>query len=276
MGKLYVCATPIGNLEDVSLRLLRILREADLIACEDTRQTSKLLTHYQIKNRLLSYHGHSETSREDMLLDELAQGKSVALVSDAGMPGISDPGAGLITRAIAAGYELEVIPGPSALITALTLSGFDSSGFVFEGFLARRPGKRQAQLEKLKNETRTIILYESPHRLLDTIREVEKIMGGQRLIAVARELTKKFEEVRRGPVCQIRAYFEETAPRGEFCLVISGVPEIEIPSLDEIGEEIKQLITQGINKKEALKMKARQYNLPKTQLYKQLIDQDEY
>lgn len=274
MAKLYVCATPIGNMEDVSLRLLRILQEVDLIACEDTRQTSKLLNHYKIKNRLISYHGHSESSREDKLLAELEQGKSIALVSDAGMPGISDPGAGLIGRAIEAQVEIEVIPGPSALIAALTLSGFDTSSFVFEGFLARRGGKRLSQLEQLKEEARTVILYEAPHRLLETLNDLEKVMGSKRLVAVARELTKKFEEVRRGPVSQVKAHFEETAPRGEICLVISGAPQTEIPSLDEIVEEIRDLLNQGMNKKEALKLKARQYNIPKTQIYKHLVDQD--
>ncbi|HWP98218.1 MAG TPA: 16S rRNA (cytidine(1402)-2'-O)-methyltransferase [Syntrophomonadaceae bacterium] len=274
MAKLYVCATPIGNLEDVSLRLLRIFREVDLIACEDTRHTSKLLNHYQIKNRLISYHGHSEGSREDKLLDALEQGKSIALVSDAGMPGISDPGAGLIGRAIEAHLEIEVVPGPSALIAALALSGFDSSSFVFEGFLARRGGKRLAQLENLKEESRTIILYEAPHRLLDTLSDIEKVMGGERQVAVARELTKKFEEVRRGTVSQVKAHFEETAPRGEICLVISGAGQKEIPSLDEVVEEIRDMVNQGMNKKEALKLKARQYNIPKTQLYKHLVDQE--
>jgi conserved hypothetical protein TIGR00096 len=171
MGKLYICATPIGNLEDVSLRLLRILKEAELIACEDTRHTGILLKHYEIRNRLISYHANSQDKRENHLIELLKQGKSVALVSDAGMPGVSDPGQNLIRRAIEEGIDIEVVPGPSALTAALALSGFDSSRFVFEGFLSRREGKRKAHLEELKAEQRTIIIYEAPHRLRETLQK---------------------------------------------------------------------------------------------------------
>lgn len=275
MGKLYICATPIGNLEDASFRLIRILKEVDLIACEDTRHTSILLKHYDVKNRLISYHANSPRSREDFLMDQLRQGKTLALVSDAGTPGVSDPGMGLVRQAIEEGVDLEVIPGPSALTAALALSGFDTASFVFEGFLSRREGKRRAQLEELRNSHRTVIIYEAPHRLLDTLSDVEAVMGADRKIAVAREISKKFEEVQRGTVAEIRNHFATHAPRGEICLVISKQAELVKPDVEEILLEIEDLIKQGINKKEALKLKARQYQLPKAYLYKSLIDKSE-
>ncbi len=276
VGKLYICATPIGNLEDASMRLLRILREADLIACEDTRQTSKLLNHYKIKNRLVSYHAHSQSEREDELMRHLEAGHSLALVSDAGMPGISDPGMGLVKRAISSAVPVEIIPGPSALTAALALSGFDTERFVFEGFLSRRAGKRRAQFEQMKNEPRTIIIYEAPHRLVATLGALEEVMGGDRNIAVARELTKKFEEVKRGTVGEMKEYFTQNDPRGEICLVISGQKsKPEKPELEEIMEEVEELIKEGMDKKEALKMKAREYQIPKTVLYNYLIKKTE-
>ncbi|MEN6390190.1 MAG: 16S rRNA (cytidine(1402)-2'-O)-methyltransferase [Syntrophomonas sp.] len=275
MGKLYICATPIGNLEDVSLRLLRILKEAELIACEDTRHTGVLLKHYEIRNRLISYHANSQDKREDHLIDLLKQGKSIALVSDAGMPGVSDPGQNLIRRAIEEGIDIEVVPGPSALTAALALSGFDSTRFVFEGFLSRREGKRRAHLEDLKAEKRTIIVYEAPHRLRETLQNLEEVMGVNRPVAVAREISKKFEEVIRGSLGEVRAYFEANLPRGEICLVIAGLTDEEKPEVNIILQEIEELIAQGMDKKEALKMKARQYKLPKAYLYKCLTDKSD-
>lgn len=272
MGKLYICATPIGNLEDVSLRLLRILKEVEIIACEDTRHTGILLKHYDIRNRLISYHGNSSDKREDHLIELLKQGKSVALVSDAGMPGVSDPGQGLISRAIVEGIDIEVIPGPSALTAALALSGFDSSRFVFEGFLARREGKRRAHLDDLKVEKRTIIIYEAPHRLRETLQNLEEVMGANRPVAVAREISKKFEEVIRGTIGEVREYFDATMPRGEICLVIAGLQNEEKPGMNIIIEEIEELVRQGMDKKEALKAKARQYKIPKAYLYRCLTD----
>src|SRR5665647_2200281 len=176
-GKLYICGTPIGNLEDVSIRLLKTLRRVDLIACEDTRHTIKLLNRYKIKNRLLSYHEHSQPQREQYILAELAAGRQIALVSDAGMPTISDPGQSLISQARAAGIEVEVIPGPSACIAALAVSGLDSTAFIFAGFLPVKTGQRRQVLASLKTEPRTVILYEAPHRLLKTLVDMGAVLG---------------------------------------------------------------------------------------------------
>lgn len=275
MGKLYICATPIGNLEDVSLRLLRILKEAELIACEDTRHTGILLKHYDIRNRLISYHANSKDKREEHLIELLKQGKSIALVSDAGMPGVSDPGQNLIRRAIEEGTDIEVVPGPSALTAALALSGFDSTRFVFEGFLSRREGRRRAHLKDLKSEKRTIIIYEAPHRLRETLQNLEEVMGVSRPVAVAREISKKFEEVIRGTLGEVRAYFEANMPRGEICLVIAGLTDEEKPDMNTVLEEVKELISQGVDKKEALKLKARQYKIPKAYLYKYFTDKND-
>ena len=195
MGKLYICGTPIGNLDDVSIRLLKTLRKVDLIACEDTRQTVKILNRFKIKTPLTSYHEHSSKGKEDYLLEELLSGKNIALVSDAGMPLISDPGETLVKRVITADIDLEIVPGPSALICALALSGLDSTAFIFEGFLPNRSSKRREALTALQKETRTIILYEAPHRLSSTLKDIEEVMGGDRPIVVARELTKKYEEM---------------------------------------------------------------------------------
>lgn len=272
MGKLYICGTPIGNLEDVSIRLLKTLRKVDMIACEDTRQTIKLLNRYKIKKPLTSYHEHSSKGKEDYILDELSQGKIIALVSDAGMPLISDPGQNLVRRAIEAGIELEVIPGPSASIGALAISGMDSTAFVFEGFLPNRSKKRREAFLQLKEETRTIILYEAPHRLVQTLTEITEIMGSDREIAVARELTKKYEEIKRGTAGKLRDYFEKNPPRGEITLLISGkIEQDKEIDMEKIAEEIDQLLKKGINKKEAFKMKANEYNVKKSTIYNYYI-----
>ncbi len=197
-GTLYVCGTPIGNLEDVSIRLLKTLRAVDIIACEDTRHTIKLLNRYKIKNRLLSYHEHSGIGREDYLLAELQAGKNIALVSDAGMPTISDPGEHLVRKAIAAGIEVDVIPGPSACTAALAISGLDSSAFIFLGFLPTRRNPRRAVFQQLKEESRTVIFYEAPHRLLDTLLDLQAVMGEEQPLSIGRELTKQYQEMRHG------------------------------------------------------------------------------
>lgn len=273
MGRLFICATPIGNLEDASIRLLRTLKEADLIACEDTRHTSKLLNYYNIKNRMISYHEHSQVEREEELIAFLKEGKNVALVSDAGMPGISDPGMGIIKRAIEEEIPIEIIPGPSAVTAALALSGFDSERFIFEGFLSRKASKRRIQLEQLKEEKRTVIVYEAPHRLLATLEDLEAVMGAERHIAVARELTKKYEEVIRGTVADIKEHFITNSPRGEICLIISGQKEkIEPPGIAEIVEQVEELINRGMEKKQALKLKASEHHVPKTLLYNYLVN----
>lgn len=267
-GILYICATPIGNLEDVSIRLLKTLRQVDLIACEDTRHTIKLLNRYKIHKPLTSYHQHSGLAKEDLILEELAAGKRVALVSDAGMPAISDPGADLVRRALEAGIKVEAIPGPSALITALALSGLDTQSFIFIGFLPAKSKQRRELLSSLSDQPRTMIFYEAPHRLLKTLADMEELMGGERPIAVARELTKTYEEIRRGSLREVSAYFHEHEPRGEFTLVLAG-KQAEAPTADmeQICREVHQLITQGMDKKEAFKKKAREYGIRKSEIY---------
>lgn len=275
-GKLYICGTPIGNLEDVTIRLLKTLRKVDMIACEDTRHTIKLLNRYKIKNRLYSYHEHSSPNREQFLLDELIRGRNIALVSDAGMPTISDPGDNLIRRAIESGVDIEVVPGPSAFTAALAVAGIDNSSFVFAGFLPSKQGKRHAMLSIIQQEPRTIILYEAPHRLLKTLQDIETIMGQERPVIVARELTKIHQEVKRGSVQEIKEYYKENQPRGEICLLLP-VPAQVKPAitLDEIIKETEDLIKSGLDKKQAFKMKAREYNIPKSIIYEQFIDLDD-
>lgn len=275
MGTLYICGTPIGNLEDVSIRLLKTLRKVDLIACEDTRQTLKLLNRYKIKNKMISYHKYSRPGKEEFLISQLSRGKDVALVSDAGMPGISDPGEMLIKKAINAGINIEVIPGPVALIAALSISGFDSSAFVFAGFLPASSAKRRQSLQQYLTEKRTVIVYEAPHRLNAALADVKSILGSKRVIAVARELTKKFEEVKRGPVEELMEYYQANPPKGEFCLLIEGIKETMPPELDIILKEIEELISSGVSKKEALKIKAREFRIKKADLYKHFIGYDD-
>ncbi len=272
-GKLYICGTPIGNLEDVSIRLLKTLRKVDIIACEDTRHTIKLLNRYKIKSQLISYHQYSTPQKEQHLLEELAKGNTIALVTDAGMPTISDPGETLIRRAIDAGIDIEVIPGPSACTAALAISGLDSSSFIFIGFLPSKAGKRREILASIKKEHRTVILYEAPHRLLKILEEIEIEMGEGHLIVVAREITKFYQEVKRGSVREIKNHYTENTPRGEICLLISGQGyEAEVASMEEIIRETKQLIENGLDKKEAFKMKAHEYKVKKSTIYKHFLE----
>jgi 16S rRNA (cytidine1402-2'-O)-methyltransferase len=272
MGKLYICATPIGNLEDASIRLLKTLRQVDMIACEDTRHTLKLLNRYKIKQQLISYHEHSKPEKEDYIIELLREGKDIALVSDAGMPAISDPGEGLVKKAITAGIKLEVIPGPSALISALAISGMDTTAFVFEGFLPSRSSQRRERLEKLKEETRTIILYEAPHRLLACLKDVQSILGEERQLAIARELTKVYEEVKRGSVTELYEYYSLNPPRGEISIIIEGKEVVvEAKSLAAIAREVEELLEQGMDKKEAFKKKAHEYGIKKSMLYNYFV-----
>ena len=272
MGKLYICATPIGNLEDATIRLLKTLRQVDMIACEDTRHTLKLLNRYKIKKQLISYHEHSKPEKEDYIIELLREGKDIALVSDAGMPAISDPGENLVKKAISAGIDLEVIPGPSALIAALAISGMDTTAFVFEGFLPSRSSQRRERLEKLKEETRTIILYEAPHRLLACLKDIELILGEERQLAIARELTKVYEEVKRGSVTELYEYYSLNPPRGEISIIIEGKEVVvEAKSLTEIIREVEELLEQGMDKKEAFKTKAREYGIKKSMLYNYFV-----
>lgn len=271
-GTLYVCGTPIGNLEDASIRLLKTLRRVDIIACEDTRHTIKLLNRYKIKNRLLSYHEHSSPRKEQYILEELVRGSSVALVSDAGMPAISDPGERLLRSAIAAGIKVEVVPGPSACTAALAISGLDSSSFVFLGFLPLKKGQRQELLESIKSQPRTVILYEAPHRLLATLGDIAAVTGAERKLAVFRELTKIHQEVRQDAIGELIKYYRENPPRGEICLVIPVQEELPGPvDMEQIIKETAELIKSGVEKKEAFKMKAREYKVQKSTIYKQYL-----
>lgn len=221
VGTLFVVATPIGNLEDITFRAVRILSEVDLIAAEDTRQTKILLTKYSINTPMTSYHKFNIKSKTPHLIDLLKQGQKIALVSDSGMPGISDPGYELIRESADQGIRVEPIPGPSAAITALAVSGLPTDRFVFEGFLPKKPGKKRKVLEKLKSDERTIIIYESPYRLLKTLEDIQKVLG-DRQIAVCRELTKKFEEIIRGKAGEVLEKIKSSKVRGEIVLVISG------------------------------------------------------
>ena len=270
LGTLYICSTPIGNLEDASYRLIRVLNEVDLIACEDTRHTQILLNHYQIKKPTISYFQHNQRAREDTLVDRLKSGENIALVSDAGTPGISDPGHLLIERAWNEGIRVEVIPGPSALTSALVVSGMDSSTFVFQGFPPPRASQRKRALARLAQEERTMVFYESPRRLLSLLHDMKQVWGDRR-VAVARELTKLHEEVKRGLLSEVITYYEEYSPRGEITVIVEGFKKEGSPDLDEICNEVIQLVGQGIEKKEALSQKAREYGVKKSDLYNRIV-----
>ena len=220
LGTLFIVATPIGNLGDITLRALETLKRVDLIACEDTRQTARLLAHYEIHKPLVSLHDHNERQRAPELIERLRDGHSVALVSDGGTPLVSDPGWWLAHRAIEEQISVEWIPGATACVGALVLSGLPTDRFAFEGFLPQKPGALRRRLESLRDEPRTIICYESPHRLLRTLRQIQQVLG-EVPMCCARELTKKFEEVRRGSAAEVIAHFEQHPPRGEFVLIMS-------------------------------------------------------
>jgi 16S rRNA (cytidine1402-2'-O)-methyltransferase len=277
-GTLYICPTPIGNLEDITIRVLNILKEVDLIAAEDTRHTIKLLNHFNIKKPITSYHEHNAREKGKLLIDKLLKGENIALVSDAGMPGISDPGEDLVKLAAENDINIVGLPGPTASILALVVSGLSTSKFVFEGFLSAKSKERKEELLKLKNEKRTIILYESPHRLKSLLKDIIETLGNRR-VAVARELTKKYEEVFRGTVEDAIDKFDRDGIRGEFVIVIEGV------SIEELKEEEKEVwkditikehiiiyMKKGLSKKEAIKKVALDRNMPKKEVYKESID----
>ena len=273
MGTLFICGTPIGNMDDASIRLLKTLRKVDLIACEDTRHTIKLLNRFKIKNKLVSYHEYSSREKEDYLIEQLLAGKNIALVSDAGMPVISDPGQTLVKRAAEAGIRMEVVPGPAALTAALAVSGLDSREFIFAGFLPERSAKRKQELQRYLNETRTVIFYEAPHRLAAALNDMETVLGGERQAVAARELTKIFEEVKRGSIKELKEIFTQSPPRGEICLLLAGADRTsETKDIKEIAAEINILVQAGMDKKEALKIKAREYHIKKAILYKYFVE----
>lgn len=274
---LYIVATPIGNLGDISARALEILSTCDLIAAEDTRHTQKLLAHFQIRKPLISYYEHNKAARAPLLLEKLRSGETVALVSDAGTPGISDPGADLIRAAAAEGIPVTMAPGPVAGIMALVLSGLPTDKFVFEGFIGTERRKREAFAEMIAAEKRTVVIYEAPHRLLKTLELLESAASG-RQIAVCRELTKTYEEIRRGTPAEQIAHFHAQEPRGEFVIVIAGatLPEdaTQEPAAPEtLYERTEQIIREAAaagnakSKKEALKEAAQELGLSRNQAY---------
>ena len=268
---LYICGTPIGNLEDMTYRVVRVLSEVDLIAAEDTRQSVKLLNHFDIKTPLTSYYEHNKDVKGPQLIKLLQEGKDIALVTDAGMPGISDPGEDLIKLCYENNVPVTVVPGPTAVVTALVLSGLNSRSYIFEGFLPRNKKQRAEVLERLVDESRTTVFYEAPHHLVDTLDSIYKTVGD---IAVARELTKKHETVNRGAVGEVLEYFKENEPKGEFVLVLEGkdkekIKEDKIASFEEmtIEEHFNMYIEQGMSEKDAMKQVAKDRGIGKRDVY---------
>ena len=276
-GKLYLCATPIGNLEDITFRVVRTLKEVDVIAAEDTRNSIKLLNHFEIKTPLTSYHEFNKYDKAKVLVSRMLGGENIALITDAGTPGISDPGEELVRQCYEAGVEVTSLPGAAACVTALTLSGLSTRRFAFEAFLPADKKEKSAILEELKSETRTIIIYEAPHRLKKTIAELLSVFGNRRLTAV-KELTKLHENVFLTTFEEALAYYEENEPRGEFVLVIEGrdieklkkEKEASFQEMD-INEHMKLYLDKGMDKKEAMKAVAVDRGIPKREVYKMLL-----
>jgi 16S rRNA (cytidine1402-2'-O)-methyltransferase len=267
-GTLYIVATPIGNLEDMTFRAVEILRKVQWIAAEDTRHTGKLLQHFQISTPQISYHDHNRYGRLPELLQRLQQGNAVALVSDAGMPGISDPGYELVKACVEAAIPVVPIPGASAVTTALSSAGLPTDRFVFEGFLPTKGQERQRRLEFLQTEPRTIVLYEAPHRLRQTLQDLQEFLGSDRSIVLARELTKRFEQFWRGSIADAISHFETQEPQGEFTLVIGGhVAEVLQLSESAVLAELRQLIQQGMSRSQASRQLAQQTSLSRRQIY---------
>ena len=276
-GKLYLCATPIGNLEDITYRVLRTLKEVDLIAAEDTRNSIKLLNHFEIKTPMTSYHEFNKIDKAYQLVDKLREGKNIALITDAGTPGISDPGEDLVRICYEEGIEVTSLPGPAACITALTMSGLPTRRFAFEAFLPTDKKEKQSVLNELVNETRTMILYEAPHRLVRTLRELLERLGNRR-ITVCRELTKKHETAFATTIEEALAYYEANEPKGECVLVIEGksreeLRQEEVAKWEEmsIEEHMDFYLDQGMDKKEAMKKVAKDRGIGKRDVYQMLI-----
>jgi 16S rRNA (cytidine1402-2'-O)-methyltransferase len=268
MGALYLVGTPIGNLEDMTFRAVRILQTVDLIAAEDTRHTGKLLQHFEIKTPQVSYHEHNRIERIPELLSVLGEGKSIALVTDAGMPGISDPGYELVKACIEAGIQVVPIPGVSAVITALCAAGLPTDRFVFEGFLPASGQERQKHLESLQTESRTLILYEAPHRIRATLQDLAKSLGANRPIVLARELTKLHEEFWRGTILEAIAHYTKEEARGEFTLVVAGTDaEIPMPSDEVLKTELLQIMREGVSRSQASRQLAQLTKLSRRKLY---------
>jgi len=266
---LYLVPTPIGNLGDISIRCRQTLEEADFIAAEDTRVTVKLLNHLGIKKSLVSYFEHNKAQKGNVILDRILAGETCALVSDAGSPAISDPGEDLVKQCAQAGITVCAIPGPCAVITALSISGQSTGRFCFEGFLSTAKKSRREHLQSLASEKRTMIFYEAPHKLLATLEDMAEVFGPDRPISLCRELTKLHEEVVRLSIGEAVEKYTLDAPRGEFVLVVAGAPETpkEIPTTEDAAQYVAKLMSQGLSRKDAIKQTAKDLGLPKNAVY---------
>ena len=275
-GMLYLVPTPIGNLGDISVRCRQTLEQADFIAAEDTRVTMKLLNYLDIKKSLVSYYEHNKTQKGDMIVQRILAGETCALVSDAGSPAISDPGEELVKQCAEAGITVCAIPGPCAVITALSISGQSTGRFCFEGFLSTAKKSRREHLEQLANEQRTMIFYEAPHKLLNTLEDMAQVFGGDRPISLCRELTKLHEEVVRTTLAEAIALYTEQPPRGEFVLVVAGAPEkeAEVPTEEDAAAHVAALMANGLSRKDAIKQTAKELNLPKNVVYDAALSAD--
>ena len=270
-GTLYIVATPIGNLEDMTYRAVRVLKEADLIACEDTRQTRKLLDHYGIEKPVVSYHEHNEAERARQLIDKLQQGLTIAQVSDAGMPGISDPGYRVVKLAIEHGIRVVPVPGSSAVITALAASGLPTDAFEFGGFLPAKSGQRRTALEQMRDLQHTMIVYEAPHRITETLEDMVVILGADRLVVIARELTKLHEEFIRGTASQVLERIRGREVKGEITLLIGKAEKHASAAATNLRARVEALMReQKLDEKSALKALARETGLSKSELYREL------
>ncbi len=280
-GKLYLCATPIGNLEDITLRVLRTLREGDLIAAEDTRNSIKLLNHFGIKTPMTSYHEYNRIEKAYELVNKIRDGQNIALITDAGTPGISDPGEDLVRICYEEGIEVPSLPGAAACVTALTLSGLPSRRFAFEAFLPKEKKERAAVLEEMKDDTRTLIVYEAPHHLIATLKELFSALG-ERRISVCRELTKKYETVFRTTFAEAIAFYEENGVRGECVIVIEGQSRELLAQKQRegwesltVGEHMAYYTDNGMDRKSAMKQVARDRGVGKREIYSLLLDKNE-
>ncbi len=276
-GKLYLCATPIGNLEDITYRVLKTLKEVDLIAAEDTRNSIKLLNHFEIKTPMTSYHEYNKIEKSYQLVEKIKNGQNIALISDAGTPSISDPGEELVRICYEEGVEVTSLPGPAACITALTMSGLKTRRFAFEAFLPRDKKERFAILKELRSETRTIVLYEAPHHLKKTLEDLKEALGNRR-ICVCRELTKRFEEKKLSTISDVLSFYQDNEPRGEYVLVIEGKSFDELRKEEQetwqkmsIKEHMAFYEQKGINHKESMKLVAKDRGIRKRDVYQSLL-----
>ena len=277
-GTLYLCATPIGNLEDITYRVLRTLKEVDLIAAEDTRNSIRLLNHFEIKTPMTSYHEYNKIDKAYQLVAKMREGKTIALITDAGTPGISDPGEDIVRICYEEGIPVTSLPGAAACITALTMSGLPTRRFAFEAFLPKDKKEHQAVLEELKTETRTIIIYEAPHHLVRTLQELSDTLGGDRRLTICRELTKRHEEKMQTTFADSMAYYEVNEPRGEYVLIIAGRSREEMKKEEQAGwealsleEHMAHYESRGIDRKEAMKRVAKDRGVSKRDIYQALL-----